>query len=108
MAPTPEQEQRKKDAQDAQDETRDERIKHLNKFSHMVNAALAFGGPSCLKPKNGFIVLKFEENGRPYEHKYKYGNGTGERDFNGHLITSDEYNEFMRDFEEATSRGMIQ
>jgi hypothetical protein len=106
--PTPEQVQYKKDAQVAQDAAREDRLKHLRKFAHMVNAAIAFGGIGCLKPKNGFICLKFEENGRPYEYKYRYGNGTGERDFNGNLITSKEYDQFMQDFEEATSRGLIQ
>ena len=110
--PTPEQIKRTKDAQVVRDAVRDaareERSKQLNKFAYMVNKSIAYGGIGCIKPKNGFIVLKFEENGRPYEYKYRYGNGTGERDFNGHIITSKEYDQFMQDFEEATSRGLIQ
>jgi hypothetical protein len=98
----------RQDAQAAQDAVRDQRTKDLNKFKHWVNAALAYGGPSCLTPKNGYIVLKYEDNGRLHEHKIKYGNGTGDRDHNGNLITSDEYNAFMQDFEEATKRGLIQ
>jgi hypothetical protein len=103
----PREEQRRTNAIAAQDAKREERSKHLRKFSHMVNAALAYEGPKCLKPRDGFIRLKFEENGKPYEYEYKYGNGTGERDYNGNLITSDEYNNFMRDFEEATAKGLI-
>jgi hypothetical protein len=106
-ATDPREEQRRTNAIAAQDAKRDERTKHLRKFAHMINAALAYEGPKCLKPRDGFIRLKFEENGKPYEYEYKYGNGTGERDYNGNLITSDEYNNFMRDFEEATAKGLI-
>jgi hypothetical protein len=107
QAPTPVEVQRAKDAQAAKDAARDQRTKDLNKFAHMVNAAIAFGGIQCITPKNGYVVLKFEENGRPHEYKYKYGDGTGARDRNGHLKTSKEYDKFMQDFEEATSRGLI-
>ena len=100
-------EERRTEALAEQDAKRDERTKHLRKFAHMVNAALAYEGPKCLKPRDGFIRLTFKENGKPYEYEYKYGNGTGERDYNGNLITSDEYNNFMRDFEEATAKGLI-
>jgi len=93
--------------QAAHDDARDQRAKDLNRFAHMINAALAYGGPKCLKPSNGYVTLKFEEKGTPYTYQIKYGNGSGERDPNGNLITSDEYNKFMRDFEEATSRGLI-
>ncbi len=103
----PEEEQRRKNALAAQDAKRDERTKHLRKFAHVVNAALAYEGPKCLKPRDGFIRLKFEENGKPYEYKYKYGNANGKRDLAGNLFTSPEYDEFMRNFEEACAKGLI-
>jgi hypothetical protein len=103
----PREEQRRTNALAAQDAKRDERAKHLRKFSHMVNAALAYEGPKCLKPRDGFIRLKFEENGKPYEYKYKYGNADGKRDLAGNLFTSPEYDEFMRNFEEACAKGLI-
>jgi hypothetical protein len=86
----------------------EQRTKDLKKFSHMVNSAIATGGIKCIKPKNGYVVLKFEEKGTPYEYKIKYGNGSGKSDQNGNLITSKEYDDFMRNFEEASARGLIQ
>jgi hypothetical protein len=107
LAPTQADVQASKKAQAAQDAA-EQRTKDLNKFSHMVNSAIAFGGIQCIKPKNGYVVLKFEEKGTPYEYKIKYGNGSGKSDQNGNLITSKEYDDFMRNFEEASARGLIQ
>jgi hypothetical protein len=103
----PREEQRQANAFAEQAAKSEERTKHLRKFAHMVNAALAYEGPKVLKPRDGFIRLKFEENGKLYEYEYKYGDGKGKRDHNGNLFTSEEYNQFMRDFEEAIERGLI-
>lgn len=99
--------QRVKDAQAARDAARDQRTSDLNSFAHIVNAAIAHGGIDCLRPKNGFIRLKFEKKGKPYEYKYKYTDGSGKFDGNGNLLTSAQYDEFMRNFEEACARGLI-
>ena len=75
----------------AQNAKRDERLKYLTKFSHMVNSAIEFGGIKVIKPIVGVVTLRFTENGKEYKYEYQGA----------------KLDEFRQDFEEATARGMI-
>jgi len=90
-APSPEEEQRRKDTLAAQDAARDQRFKYLTKFAHVVNVAIEFGGVKCLKPIAGVVTLKFAQDGKEYRYEY-----SGEK-----------LDEFRKEFEEACAKGLI-
>jgi len=90
-APSPEEEQRRKDTLAAQDAARDQRFKYLTKLAHVVNAAIEFGGVKCLKPIAGVVTLKFAQDGKEYRYEY-----SGEK-----------LDEFRKEFEEACAKGLI-
>ena len=90
-APSPEEEQRRKDTLAAQDAARDQRFKYLTKLAHVVNAAIEFGGVKCLKPIVGVVTLKFAQDGKEYKYEY----------------SGIKLDEFRNEFEEACAKGLI-
>ena len=91
VVPTQEEIQREEDALATKRAQREDRLKYLEKFSYMANAAIEFSGVKCIKPVVGVVTLRFVQNGKEYKYEY----------------SGSKLEQFRQDFEEACARGLI-